>query len=91
MHGGMTGFGGVDGGHARQLRLRPAALITRRRTLIRQKLGAKAHYTPRQIRKGGLEADQRPDGQLPGVQYHRAVAAPAILTGRLGMTGRPAE
>ena len=91
MHGGMTGLGGVDGGHARKLRLCPAALITRRRTLIHQELGAKAHYAPRQIRKRCLETDQRPDGQRPGVQYHRAVAAAAILAGRVGMTGCPAE
>ena len=74
-----------------QLRLRPAALVGRRRALVRQQLGTQPYLAPGQIRERRLEADQRSDGQRVRVQHNRSVAAATVLAGRLGVAGGPAE
>ena len=87
----MAHLYGVDRRHTCQLRLRPAALIARRRTLVRQQVGTQPYQASRQIRERRLETDQRSDGQRLRVQYDRSVAASTVLAGRLRMTGGPAE
>jgi hypothetical protein len=85
MHRRVSNFDSVHGGHARQLRLRPTALVCRRRTLIREKLGTEAHLAPRQIRERRLEADQWSDGQRVGVKHGWSITATAVLRRGLGV------
>lgn len=83
----MACFDGVDGGHGRQLWLRPAALVRRRCALVSEEISAEFHLAPGQIREQRLEADQRSHRDAVGVQHDWPVPAATILI-RGARTGR---